>query len=240
MQTHVRATTDADLSEVLAWLKAEDAQALEGCFWCNREVIRCSHGYGGLTVISEVPSGPPIGFCCLSGTEINILAIRHEFRGKGHGRRFARHIIEAAEQDGLPGLKCQCSPITSILFWESLGFVRVDPEEQCYRVALPFCRKHELPSGLPVKRIRIEVHHAYEDRLLAKSFESPATEDGTGTLILATQFAACVTEYDARLWVLVDGEQIHLKKLKYSECNGVERDAPWIMIREFSATKLGE
>ena len=44
----VRLATDSDLDEILSWLQLEDAQRLEGCFWCNRMEIQSSQKAGKL------------------------------------------------------------------------------------------------------------------------------------------------------------------------------------------------
>lgn len=228
----VRLATDSDLDEILSWLQLEDAQRLEGCFWCNRMEIQSSQKAGKLTVLSESAGGQPIGFCVRSGCEVTILAIRYELRGKGHGGRFARHIIEVADEEGLPGLHCQCSPETSIGFWKGLGFERVYPDERLYYVARPFLRKCELASDTPVITIRIQL---FQDKSLVQNFETRAS-DKEGTFILETEFVACKPKFDARILVEVNGIQVHDDEVKYSEDNGVEYDPSWVIISEFTPT----
>jgi GNAT superfamily N-acetyltransferase len=228
----VRKATDADLAEVLRWLEEQDAQGVQGTFWCNRGVIHSSHQAGEMTVLADKETAVPIGFCLRHRDDIVIFEIRADQRRRGLGREFARAVIDEARMEELPGVRCECSPRTSISFWEGLGFRRVEPDKDRYLVALPFVHRQELFPGAPPTTVRIQLFDELSGEPVGPAFETIA-DAVDGLLDLETVFVAYVATSDTRIRIEADGFPVCFEKVKYAKDNGVERCAPWVMVRQY-------
>ena len=93
--TILRAATQQDLEEVLAWLKEEDRNEGTG-FWCNRNVIQDAFMDGELHV--AVLDGRPMALLAYGLTRNGILETEPRFRGRGLAKQLVERAIRA-EQD---------------------------------------------------------------------------------------------------------------------------------------------
>ena len=130
----IRQATDADLEAVAKWLQDEDARGVQGCFWCNINVIEGCHRDGQMTVLTDPESDQPLAFLCGGPTdpEPPIMEVHSDHRGRGLGRALWEHHLARVRDAGLPGLKVHCQPSTSIPFWKAMGFQEF-PDVATYR-----------------------------------------------------------------------------------------------------------
>lgn len=118
----IRKSSNADLSEILRWLSDEDARGVDGCFHCNRKLIRGAHQDGELYVAAETSENNAVAFIMGGKRGPDILAVREEWRRRGVGRQLAEFWLREAKQHDLCVLEIECEPRTSITFWQAMGF----------------------------------------------------------------------------------------------------------------------
>ena len=118
--------SQAQIENVIRWLKAEHLTDLEGFsgFYCNRSIIRSSFRaqetkcmtFGrkviGLAVFKVRPHY----------STIDILEVRPEHRSLGFGRFFAAKMIDHMFGSGAPFIEVECAPSESESFWRGFGF----------------------------------------------------------------------------------------------------------------------
>ena len=125
IDSRIRLATDRDLQAVLAWLEAEEraydaGEIEERGFWCNRGVVEDALPEGELWVLAQ---GDEISaFAALSRSDINILEVQPGRRREGLGRTLALHCIEVFKDYGNCAVRVECTPESSVPFWQSLGF----------------------------------------------------------------------------------------------------------------------
>lgn len=120
--------TRAQAETVIRWLKEEHLQELGGTsgFYCNRSVIR--QAARNSEMLALILGRAVIGFAVFNEYGIDIFEIQSKYRGRGHGRTFAEHIIKKLFASGSKKLNVHCAPAESQHFWRSLGFT--DKESQ--------------------------------------------------------------------------------------------------------------
>jgi GNAT superfamily N-acetyltransferase len=116
----IRKATKRDLTSLKIWLQAEDQQRGRGffCNWDNR--IEPAFTNGGLFVLAV--KSDILGFVVDAPRGADIVEVRPDIRGNGYGRELAAWLIEAARKRGNSVVELECSPPTSIPFWEKMGF----------------------------------------------------------------------------------------------------------------------
>lgn len=122
--------TSAQAETVIRWLKDEHLNQLDGLsgFYCNRSIIRRAARESEMLCMTL--GRIVIGFVIFGQSRIDILEIRPSYRGLGHGRVLATHIIQMLFQNGTTDIYIECSPSTSEPFWRSLGFVNQELKYQ--------------------------------------------------------------------------------------------------------------
>ncbi len=115
----IRKATKHDLATVRAWLRAESQETGQG-FFCNWSIIERSFQREYLTVIAD--RGEVVGFLADGTNGPSILEVRSDARSKGYGRQLANRAIQAAFARGISVIEISCEPVTSVPFWESMGF----------------------------------------------------------------------------------------------------------------------
>jgi GNAT superfamily N-acetyltransferase len=154
----VRLATKDDMRKVLAWLREEQLEGRPGNFLCNWNVIEAEHKRRAVIVCVDRQSGAPVGFFAGSLATDAIVGVKYGLRGSGIGRALVERAVERSEDRDEHLLLVECAPITSVPFWEGMGFTRVG-EKHAYRV-LPV--KHELPPG--AARIDVTIRFYPEEK----------------------------------------------------------------------------
>jgi len=116
----VRMATDDDVEAIHQWLLTEDANNAHGSFLCNWELTHKVYLEYGLFVYIDSKSMSPVGYLW---HDFGILEVRSNMRGKGIGRELVEHGKIDALNSNISVLKIECTPETSIPFWEHMGFV---------------------------------------------------------------------------------------------------------------------
>jgi GNAT superfamily N-acetyltransferase len=235
--TILRAATQQDLEEVLAWLKEEDRNEGTG-FWCNRNVIQDAFMDGELQV--AVLDGHPMALLAYGLTRNGILETEPRFRGRGLARQLVERAIRAEQdRDERCILEFQCAPETSVPFWKHLGFAIFEQHGQTYgRMILE--RALRVPNG-EVVSVLVEHHwdpaQHYPPATPVCLAEPPAVRLQSGEIVLGQrviladdtpQFSGDRRDPVAR--IMVEGRQIFFDKVKRErarvlgmeqDCNGV-------------------
>jgi len=170
----IRNSTKKDLENILNWLKEEDELNIEGCFYCNRRIIKESHCEGSLFVLLENDKSIPLAYMATYESEINILEVYYKNRRKGYGKILASHFIEIKKESTIPIIKVQCNPDSSIPFWKKLGFSMYEdrfsnytPQEDNNYGFLLLEKNFELPTNK--KNVDVEIRFYSENKLHGKS-----------------------------------------------------------------------
>ena len=142
----IHPATSRDLPVIEAWLARKDRSV---AFYNNIDDIRRGMGNNSLYVM--VQAGDVVAFAL---GLIDILWVRPDMRKRGIGRRLADDCFARARQQGMLGLRIQCSPPTSVPFWEKMGFAILQgtDAERGYAVR---CLPGQ--NALPVDGKRVEV-----------------------------------------------------------------------------------
>lgn len=146
----------ADAEFIVEWLKVEwDDEGGWFGFWGNRNMIRNGAAADGdLWVIRH--NGEAVAFQ-LGDHSADIIAVHRDHRGGGHGTMLTEAANARAMRDNVPVLDVQCSPETSLGFWQKMGFEQyVDrrrPDEIRARKVLP--RFFDLSNSAPRAQVSI-------------------------------------------------------------------------------------
>ncbi|AZO32529.1 GNAT family N-acetyltransferase [Mesorhizobium sp. M1B.F.Ca.ET.045.04.1.1] len=120
--------------QIMDWLKAEREE---------RSVIADAHSDGEMIALIE--NDVPVAFLAYDLTYDGILEVRPDRRGLGYGKALALAALkQAVEDDRRCILDIQCAPLTSIPFWEKLGF-RIRFENYAY---MPLPKALDVPDSL--------------------------------------------------------------------------------------------
>ncbi len=135
-RTTIATATRAQAETVIRWLKEEHLNELGGIsgFYCNRPIIRQAARDSEMLVL--ILGRSVIGFAVCNEFGIGIFEIRPRYRRQGHGRTFARQIIQKLFANGSEKLNVHCVPAESQHFWRSLGFTDKEPQYQPWNVRL--------------------------------------------------------------------------------------------------------
>lgn len=218
----IRLSTAGDLAAIHTWLVDEHAKHIEGNFLCNWKLTARAHRDRRLLVYVDPPSGLAAGYQWGGLTEPGILQVKSDMRGRGIGRALVQYRIHQAlrKDDGL--LFIECTPSSSVPFWQKMGFTlhEVDGKTYGYRVlgkALAL-----LPGGVPlVVEIRFYAEEAKWNPVAAplQVFTPQAFVYSDGLIRLSERVHFFERLYpdigDAVVEVLVNGKSIYRDKAKY-------------------------
>jgi GNAT superfamily N-acetyltransferase len=120
----IRKAEQADFAAVIEWLRAEyEANGSYEGFYCNQDQIVESFDEGNMYVVVEAGLGL-VGFVTEGYAGPDIVEVHPDHRGKGYGRQIAEWIIARARRRDDLVIELECSPETSLPFWEAMGFVK--------------------------------------------------------------------------------------------------------------------
>lgn len=226
-----RASTDADMIEIRAWLEQQERDEVHGTFLCNWNLTLRMHEEGRLLVYIDEETGKPVAYQWGGLLQSGILEVRHDMRRRGIGEALVAHRLAEAVEAGEDILHIQCKPSTSIPFWQNMGFeVRESDDGKNYALRyMP--RKLELPcEGKPVQLL---VEWFPEARTREPATRAVRTLHIAGVLVeddevCLAERALCSDEevdLDLVLRVCVDGQEWFCDKAKYAAADelGVER-----------------
>ena len=234
-EQNIRYSTDDDLNEILKWLKAQEDNDIEGTFYCNRNLTISEHEEGRLIVYVNPKTNLAIGYQWGGLITPGIIEIHNEFRGQGIGKQLVDFRINEARAKRKTILKIQCTPTSSIPFWEHMGFtLSVNMENTAYML---LNYKNELPPNCPQCSVRIsffpEKKKWEKDTTAEKTFTPEAVYSVHENKVYLSER---VSHYDSShkfnhdlvISISVNGVNLYLDKAKYEEARslGVKSDLP--------------
>ena len=228
METEIRVATEEDLERTIGWLKVEDQAGHEGCFYCNRRIIRKSQAEGKLTVLIDSSTQEPIAF----QTGWDILAVKFEHRRQGFGEKLTRHCLDVEREGDVPGLLIQCEPQTSVPFWNQMGFTQCSNpyghsvEKYAYMI---FDKRFDRDKGAPVAKVSIQFfpeNYKWDHKIDApKKFELNGARTSENFIALFERITffdqTGPADKDIVIRIEVDGAEIFCDKAKYGEAKGI-------------------
>ena len=121
----IRVATREDVKRILRWLRRE-WDGHEG-FYGNRKRIAKEQRHGNLSTMVRSEDDMLVGFLLSDDEDMELMEIKPRFRRQGLGRMLAQHGLARIEAAGATKeVEIQCMPETSLGFWETLGFRRVE------------------------------------------------------------------------------------------------------------------
>ena len=226
--------TKEDLYQVIGWLEREFNEGLND-FWYNRRMLPEALDDDRFYVIRD--GGEAVAFQVGSYSP-SIANVRKDKQGKGLGTALLDASIARARRDNVNILVVECSPRTSLTFWEKHGFERFGDMSDWGKLTARrvLHRPVDLPEGLPRVPVRIEF---YPERVIYspdEHVEPIALHDVLGArlddgAVMLDRRVICSDDTgrncgDLAIKIEVDGEVRCFAKAKHdaAEEAGVERD----------------
>jgi GNAT superfamily N-acetyltransferase len=149
----VERATREDLATVLGWLEREYRRDGEG-FWCNRNIIRRSFDRGELWIARH--NGKAVAFQ-VGNYAPDILCVRKDRRHQGFGSALFEAALARAYEGNVNVLSGECSPPTSLPFWEKHGFERYGDMSDWGKIIVRrvLQRHFDIPASLPRATVAI-------------------------------------------------------------------------------------
>lgn len=229
MTVSIRPSGSDSLPPILDWLRREYENDGDG-FYGNREIIRRAHEEGALTVLVE--DDEVVAFMVGDASSWDILEVRPDRRGSGHGNMLAQHYIEEARRRGVCVLKIQCSPRTSIPFWKKMGFTMFPFNEETQdRAYLVLDRSFSLPNDRTPVNVSIAFYpesKRWDQKIEPVIACSPDAVQVSADEIMLSARVICFDPHcglglDPVVGIEVNGDTKYLNKIKYEKF-GVQRD----------------
>ena len=148
--------TKHDLEEVLSWLEREYLEDDEG-FWCNRGIIKRSFKDENLWVIRE--DGEAVAFQ-VGDYATDILCVRKDRQRRGFGTALFKSSLARAMKDNLNVLAGECSPQSSLPFWQKQDFKQYHGPTgtRGIHVRKVLQREYDVPAELPKVEVTISFY----------------------------------------------------------------------------------
>jgi GNAT superfamily N-acetyltransferase len=224
MQTSdiIRRSTVADLAAIHTWLAEEERNGVEGNFLCNWEIIERCHQRRRLTAYIDGHSGAPVAFQLGGLICPGVIQVRSDMRGRGIGRKLVDYCVKAASRKHEYCLIIECTPPSSVPFWQKMGFTLFGDRAQrkAYRL---LTRKHRLPAG---KAVEVSLTFGPEWGSGQTQTSTPpavVTTDGVVHLGERVLFSAEVNGLKSGVVVeiIAGGRTVYSGKATYSEAKSV-------------------
>ena len=228
-RSSIRRSTSNAISAIHEWLVRDDELGMHGNFLCNWSVIERCHKEGGLLTYIDGATALPVGFQLGGLVRPGILQVRHDFRGKGIGRKLVNRCISLAQKHDECLLYIQCKPSTSIPFWQRMGFTLQSGGDVKYYAYRILEKKLMQPASgtrvqvdirfFPEERKWLDATHAYSEHSVA----GIRTADSKVHLPERVQFHKEIykTGRDTVVEIEIEGEKIYLDKAKYQEAQKI-------------------
>lgn len=220
----IRKATNGDLAEVGRWLKAEYEQDHDG-FWSNWNLIQDGHNEGHLYVLADPMTDLPIAMLLNGSCRPDILSVRMDYRGRGVGRRLAGFAIDLFRGRDACVIDIECSPRTSIPFWQRMGFTPYGKN----RAYMILSKTYPLRSDAPTAEVRIAFYPEARNWNADVAPLLVATPQAVWESDISIGFAERVVFFtkqypdlgDAVVSVTVDGLELYCDKAKNRQDEGV-------------------
>lgn len=170
-RSSIRRSTAADVRPIHDWLVKEEASGVDGNFLCNWDITKKHLEERRALVYVDGVSRVPVAYQLGGLVYPGILQVRHDMRRKGIGKKLvARCVAEAYKRDECL-LLIECTPPSSIPFWQAMGFTILDETRRsAYRILE---KKHQLPADGNI--VSADARFYPEDRLRNESIPPYAT-----------------------------------------------------------------
>ena len=237
----------SDLIDILSWLEREYKEDGEG-FWGNRRIIKRSFKDGDLWVMRE--NGVAVAFQ-VGHYATDILCVRKDRQRRGFGTAMFKASLVRAMKDNLNVLKGECSPPSSLPFWQRQGFVRYNDPTGHGRITVRkvLQREHDVPDRLP--QVEVVISFFPEKVLYRKNVTAldvvhlVGGEESNGAVKLPQRVIGLADDEpekgDLVVKIVVNGAERCFCKAKYDEAKmvGVQRQSRGntFYIDEISPTK---
>jgi GNAT superfamily N-acetyltransferase len=242
-------SSDNDLQAILHWLKQESDEQKrafehEYDFYCNRRMIEDAHIEKELIVLREDEEVVAFQLGMLLST--GILEVRPDKRGKGYGRKLVEYCVSKARSNDTCVLHITCKAMSSIPFWEKMGFTLLPNSNDAYRVLdKAFC----LPNGLAETKVTIEVYPEccmWEKNVAPSTVYTPhavlSSDNSEALLAERIIFFHSNSKLDRKSVVLikVDNKILHFARIDFpgAEELGVCRDSGGVFYVDRIATSI--
>ena len=218
-----RRSTDADMRFIKAWLEAQENDEVHGTFLCNWNLTVEAHEAGKLLVYVDEQSQEVVAYQWEALVHPGILEVRNDMRGQGIGKALVAHRLAEAAEAGHDILRIQCTPRSSIPFWESMGFEVQKNGDVGMQNVYAF-RLMPRTLVVPDEGERVQVIVEWYPEMRDWKPETPVERTQViagvreGGMIYLSERALCpnkVVGQDAVLRVTVDGEEWLCGKAKH-------------------------
>jgi GNAT superfamily N-acetyltransferase len=227
----IEKATAEDLAFILHWLEQEYDDEGVG-FWCNHSIIKRSLSDGDLWVIRDCDQAIAFQVGHYAGDIVNV---RKDKQRQGLGTALFEGSLDRAIQDNINVLFGECSPGSSLPFWEKHGFKRYGDMSDCatIKVRRVLLRTFPLSEDLPCAAVSISF---FPENALYKEDAPPVAvhnlqgrRRSDGVVLLGQRvigFVSDVGRGDLIVKIDVDGFQLCFCKAKYKEAEdlGLVRD----------------
>lgn len=222
LRSSIRKSRDSDIEAILEWLKDEEEKGFHGNFLCNWELTKKAHDEGGLIVYFSAQENAPVAYQCGALLVPGILQVKHDYRGRGIGRKLVHYLMNKARNQNNEILRIECVPSSSIPFWEKMGFTILDDNVNAFQI-IP--RALELPShyaevSLVVRFYPESIMWCESASPLESHYVSGYEIDG-GVIRLSDRLHFYPYQYgeirDPVVEIIKDGVSLYRDKLKYPQ-----------------------
>ena len=214
----VRLATDEDIEAIHHWLIIEDAKTVHGSFLCNWDLTHKVYLEHGLFVYIDSKSMSPVAYMW---RDFGILEVHSNMRGKGIGRELVKHGKINALNSNVSVIKIECTPETSIPFWEHMGFVLYNNNDAYFIIE----KKLEIKNIGALTTVELNFYPEYKkwepETKPLQTFKPQAIIDNKRTIYFYNRISVFTgnSEWsgDPVIEIIVGGKQIYLDKAKYPE-----------------------
>ena len=219
--------TKRDLIDVLSWLEREYLKDGKG-FWSNREIIKRSFEEGDLWIIRE--NGVAVTFQVGDYTT-DILCVRKDRQRCGFGTALFKSLLARAMKDNLNVLAGECSPQSSLPFWQKHGFEHYHDPSRYGKITVRkvLKRKYDVPAKFPEVEVIISF---YPEAVLYRPNASPHEVyhligglDSNGAIRLPRRIIGFAYDEpensDLVVKIVANGDERCFCKAKYTEAKAV-------------------
>ena len=240
----IRKAISADLPIIKNWLDIADQTGAD-TFLCNWNLTKNVFKDNELIVaVNNIDE--PIAYLW---SDFGILEVKYDLRGQGIGEALAKFGLLKAEKNSEFGIQIECTPLTSVSFWQKLGFTTYTRNEFNIFAYYTILAENKIPIS----------KSSSESALLVEIFpESKMWKPDSPCLVSATAKCTKVGDFyilnrsfclflespqmvnlNDVIQITVNGELLYSNKIKYSEAGilGVHHKNDFLNISKIRITK---